>query len=117
MWALVAGFALLLGLLFRGIARHDALLETTQPKALMVRTADTAWDARWSPLPSSPGPPLRLIEGVRAMYAYAARRRDLLQYIPCYCGCERDGHASNHACYIQGRANDGSPQWDLHAFT
>lgn len=118
MWLLVMGFALLLVLLFRNIARYDAMLETAQqPKSLMVRTADTVWDSTWQPLPATTELPLRPVEEVRALYAYAARRGDLLQYVPCFCGCERDGHHSNHACYIKGRADAANPRWDMHAFT
>ena len=47
----------------------------------------------------------------------AARRGELLKYIPCYCGCERVGHRSNHDCYVKGVTPDGRPKWDDHAFT
>lgn len=79
-------------------------------------TADTAWDSSWPPLPQS-GPPARPIEQVRAAYAYAARRGDVLQYIPCYCGCERQGHGSNKDCFVDGKTATGVPRWDPMGYT
>lgn len=78
--------------------------------------ADTAWDPAWPPLPQS-GPPARPIEMVRAAYAYAVRRGDVLQYMPCYCGCERQGHGSNRDCFLKGKTAAGAPQWDAMGFT
>jgi hypothetical protein len=41
---------------------------------------------------------------VREAYRFAITNRDTLRYIPCYCGCESEGHTSNASCYI----NDSS---------
>lgn len=79
-------------------------------------SGDTAWDASWPSLPVS-GQPARPIEVVRQAYAYAARRADVLQYMPCYCGCERQGHRSNYACFMRGRTTAGVPQWDEMGYT
>jgi hypothetical protein len=39
-----------------------------------------------------------------------------LEDIPCFCGCNGIGHASNYACYV---AEDGGPgqvtEYDSHA--
>jgi len=59
--------------------------------AVEQSSSDAAWDPSWPSLPGS-DQPARPIEVVRAAYAYAARRGDVLQYMPCYCGCERQGH-------------------------
>lgn len=77
---------------------------------------DTAWDPSWPSLPAS-GEPARPIEVVRAMYAYAARRPDVLQYMPCYCGCERQGHRSNRDCFVKRQTAAGVPQWDAMGYT
>lgn len=73
-------------------------------------TPDTIWDPAWSPLPKGASP--RPMEQVRAAYAFAARRKDVLQYMPCYCGCEKQGHKSDHDCFVKGRTAAGLPQWD-----
>lgn len=79
-------------------------------------SGDTAWDRSWPSLPAS-GEPGRPIEVVRAMYAYAARRPDVLQYMPCYCGCERQGHRSNRDCFVKSKTAAGVPQWDAMGYT
>lgn len=34
-------------------------------------------------------------------YVFAAEHPEVLEYMPCYCGCyETDGHTSNTACFI-----------------
>ena len=92
-------------------------LKRDAPAALVEEASgDTAWDPSWPRLPGS-GEPARPIEGVRAMYAYAARRGDVLQYMPCYCGCERQGHRSNHDCFVRGKTAAGVPQWDAMGFS
>lgn len=80
-------------------------------------SSDTKWDSAWPPLPEGRDSPPRPLPDVRAAYAFAARRADILQYIPCYCGCERRGHRSNVDCYIKQRTGSGAPVWDDHAFT
>lgn len=83
--------------------------------AVEPSTPDTAWDPAWSPLPKGMSP--RPIEQVRAAYAFAARREDVLQYMPCYCGCEKQGHKSDHDCFVKGRTAAGLPQWDSMGIT
>lgn len=79
-------------------------------------SGDAAWDPSWPELPQS-GNPARPMEVVRAAYAYAARREDVLKYMPCYCGCERQGHRSNHDCFIRGKSAAGAPAWDPMGYT
>jgi hypothetical protein len=76
---------------------------------------DTAWDPAWPPLPDA-GTPAKPLEQVRAMYAFAARRPEVLQHAPCYCGCESGGHESVRDCFVKGRTADGRPQWDGMGF-
>ena len=77
---------------------------------------DAAWDPSWPALPQN-GKPARPIEVVRAAYAYAVRREDVLKYMPCYCGCERQGHHSNHDCFVRGKTAAGAPAWDPMGYT
>jgi hypothetical protein len=48
-------------------------------------------------------------------YKIAAANRDLLKWIPCYCGCgESAGHLHNGHCFIKEEKADGSIVWDDH---
>lgn len=40
---------------------------------------------------------------VQAVYRYAVDHGDILQYIPCFCGCKHVGHHHNAHCYIAER--------------
>ncbi|WP_166239075.1 PCYCGC motif-containing (lipo)protein [Paenibacillus turpanensis] len=52
---------------------------------------------------------------IRSVYEVAAMYADVLEYVPCYCGCgESAGHKSNLECFIHERKPDGSIVWDDH---
>ncbi|MBL8202693.1 MAG: hypothetical protein JNM09_00585 [Blastocatellia bacterium] len=76
---------------------------------------DTAWEAKWPPLPTAETP-ARPLDQVRAMYAFAARHPEVLEYAPCYCGCESGGHKSARDCFVKGRTAEGKLQWDEMGF-
>ena len=57
------------------------------------------------------------MQTVRDAYAFAANREDIVQYLPCYCGCEREGHRSLRDCFIKARAADGTPKWEPMGYT
>ena len=50
-------------------------------------------------------------------YPFAALNSETLRFIPCYCGCHRQGHESVSQCFVKGFETDGSPIWTNHAFT
>lgn len=52
---------------------------------------------------------------VQEAYQFAAANPDLMENIPCYCGCGNIGHASNYACYVSHVDNDGNIAFDNHA--
>ena len=52
---------------------------------------------------------------VREAYQFAARNQDVLEHLPCYCGCGDMGHTSNYNCYVAGTGADGMPLYDNHA--
>ena len=57
-------------------------------------------------------------EHVRQAYVFAAQNPGVLGYVPCYCGCELDGHRSNVDCFVESRAPNGAVQsWDTHGMT
>jgi hypothetical protein len=101
-----------------GSTRHvpqQTLKDLTIPSP-EPESGDTAWNPSWPSLPGS-GQPARPIEVVRQAYAFAARRGDVLQYLPCYCGCERQGHRSNRDCFLKGKTAAGVPSWDPMGYT
>jgi Protein of unknown function with PCYCGC motif len=51
------------------------------------------------------------------LYRYAVEHGDELSYIPCFCGCFRVGHKSNHDCYIKVAHQDGTLTFTSHAAT
>lgn len=54
---------------------------------------------------------------IRELYEFAARRPDVLRYMPCFCGCWRDGHRSNYDCFIDEVHPDGRVDIDEMGFT
>jgi hypothetical protein len=52
---------------------------------------------------------------VQQAYQFAVAYPEILQRIPCYCGCGAIGHESNYACYVAGTDSDGKPIFDSHA--
>lgn len=54
---------------------------------------------------------------IREAYRYAAAHPEVLQYIPCFCGCENVGHRHNGDCYVQERHPDGRITFTNHAAT
>ena len=54
-------------------------------------------------------------EEVRLVYQAAGTAAELLQWMPCYCGCgDSAGHKSNLNCFIQQVQPDGAVVWDDH---
>lgn len=54
-------------------------------------------------------------EEVVMVYQLALQYADVLDWIPCYCGCgETAAHRSNLNCFIKERNEDGSVVWDDH---
>jgi len=71
--------------------------------------------ASYPALPFNAYPPPRPPEVVRAAYQFAAEHPEVLSYIPCYCGCGRQGHQGNHDCFVAQRNDKGDVvQWDPH---
>src|SRR5688572_23864644 len=86
-----------------------------------------AGQTRWlKPVPAHPLPPLpyegypspRPMSVVQAVYEFAARHPEVLNYMPCFCGCERSaGHTGNHDCFVRRRNSEGRVlEWDSHGY-
>lgn len=52
---------------------------------------------------------------VQQAYQFAVANPDVLQKLPCYCGCGAMGHTSNYACYVAGTTAEGVITYDPHA--
>lgn len=47
------------------------------------------------------------------MYMQAAEYADVISYMPCYCGCEENGHTSNLSCFVDEMDENGRVlKWD-----
>jgi hypothetical protein len=51
---------------------------------------------------------------VREAYQFAVANPDLLQQVPCYCGCGNAGHDSNYECYVANAEANGEILYDYH---
>lgn len=55
---------------------------------------------------------------IQDIYTIAGQHAELLEFIPCYCGCgESVGHKSNKNCFIREIKETGEVVWDSHAVT
>ena len=93
-----------------GSARVAAGQATVAPKSIKPAPAGAL-----PPLPRVPFEPARPMPVVQQVYEFAARHPEVLQHVPCFCGCERMGHGGNHDCFVKGRAADGRiTEWEAH---
>jgi len=54
-------------------------------------------------------------EDMRLVYQMAGTTTDIIEWMPCYCGCgESADHGSNLNCFIDEVREDGSVVWDDH---
>jgi len=97
-------------------AAADAVPATAQQP---VRTAPAKPgqpdDAALPPLAIEQYSTARPVDEVRAVYMFAAEHPEVLQYVPCFCGCESRGHSGNDDCFVQARDAEGRvTAWDPH---
>lgn len=52
---------------------------------------------------------------VQEAYQFASINPDIMQNIPCYCGCGSIGHTSNFDCYVSDTDAQGKVTFDNHA--
>ena len=108
-----------LALAVRGLTRSDAIRAVSEEAVRDLqsgRLGDAEWDSAWPPLPWVQLPS-RPLEQIRAAYAFAARRPEVLRYIPCFCGCQSLGHEGNLRCYLRRGSSPNRPVWDSHSLT
>jgi hypothetical protein len=72
------------------------------------------------PLPPLPNPgfaPARPMDITQQVYEFAGRFPEIVRHVPCYCGCEVNGHRSADGCFVRARDAQGHvTAWDLHGF-
>jgi hypothetical protein len=51
---------------------------------------------------------------VQEAYKFAVANPEIMQSVPCYCGCSASGHTSNYDCYVKEISPDGEITFDLH---
>lgn len=70
------------------------------------------------PIPYEGYPAPRPMPVVQSVYEFAARHPEVLQYQPCFCGCDNSaGHKSNVDCFVHRRGADGRIlEWDSHGY-
>ncbi len=44
-------------------------------------------------------------ENVKNAYLFATKNPEILEQVPCYCGCDDIGHQSNKDCYLDDQGN------------
>ena len=74
--------------------------------------AATAHRYKLAPESTLPADIRRAPDDVREAYRFAIANRDILRYIPCYCGCGAQGHTSNASCYIKDDSTRDRPVFD-----
>jgi hypothetical protein len=52
---------------------------------------------------------------VQEAYQFNVANPDIMQDIPCYCGCGGIGHTSNYDCYVSDVDAQGTIKFDNHA--
>jgi hypothetical protein len=78
-------------------------------------TAPGLADEDIPPLPALPFPAAAPMDVVRAVFTYAAKHPEVLNQVPCFCGCETRGHRHNDDCFVKARDARGRPtEWELH---
>jgi hypothetical protein len=67
-----------------------------------------------APVSALPAEIRRLPQDVQEAYRFALAKPDILDKIPCYCGCNQIGHMNNRMCYVQSETADGGVIFDSH---
>jgi len=89
--------------------------EVTDPSSNDTAKAPDIPDSAIPPLPITPYPAARPMEVVREVYVFAAKHPEVLNQVPCFCGCQNMGHRHNDDCFVKARDARGVPtEWEPH---
>lgn len=90
-----------------------AVLLTTAISACSAKSQST--ELHMMPLGEMPAEVQSAPMSVQAAYQFNAANPDIMQDIPCYCGCDDIGHTSNYDCYVSDVDASGKITFDNHA--
>ena len=94
-------------------AAVQASLQTSIPTAPAKRGVPAG--ATMPPLPLGDFSPARPGDQVQNAFLFAAEHPEVLQYVPCFCGCESRGHVGNDDCFVSARDAEGNVlAWEPH---
>ena len=91
-----------------------AVLLTTAISACSTSPGDEVHLAMM-PLDQMPAEVRSAPVSVQTAYQFNAANPDIMQDIPCYCGCGSIGHTSNYDCYVSSVDDKGNITFDNHA--
>ncbi|RDU37654.1 hypothetical protein DRW41_07375 [Neobacillus piezotolerans] len=78
-------------------------------------TKDLALDSKHAAMPDYV---MNSSKKVQETYLLAAQYPEVLESVPCYCGCAADGHENNLHCFIAGMDGDMAvTEWDPHGIS
>lgn len=98
---LVIGSLSLVGILVAGHAR--------------LRSASGDHDLKMAPMAMMPTEVQNAAAVTQQAYQFAVANPEVLQQLPCYCGCGGMGHTSNYSCFVEGVDPKGVVAFDSHA--
>jgi len=113
-WGTIAAIALIL-LVGVGIATWRVATPSGEGPA---RTGEAKSQERPTRIDGAGQMPMWLLNSdptVQDDYVWAAANLDVLQYMPCYCGCGSVGHSDNFSCYFKRDENGLIQGYDNHA--
>jgi Protein of unknown function with PCYCGC motif len=68
-----------------------------------------------APLTAMPAEVQQAPVAVQQAYQFAVANPEILNQIPCYCGCGAMGHTSNYSCYVADDFAEGEVVYENHA--
>lgn len=91
------------------VGRDGPSVETTTDR----QAEAYRWQPEARPDPVTPLPAFATADPfVARLYRFALARPDVMNYLPCTCGCDQLGHLSNWNCFIQRVEADGTVVFD-----
>lgn len=99
------------------IARQTSARPAAPAKAAAPTTPASTPKYAMPPLNSTGYALARPLGITRTVYEFVAQHPEVSRYVPCFCGCEADGHRANEMCFVKRRDPNGNVlEWDTHGF-
>ena len=78
-------------------------------------TSSTEHELKMAPMSQMPDDVKSAPQVTQQAYQFAVANPDVMQHIPCYCGCGSMGHTSNYSCYVESVDAAGKVKFDGHS--